>query len=292
MLKKERLIMLFCAFIAVYLFFHAKALTNSYKIDNATNVQKIVSLSPSNTEILFALGSGDRVVGTTTYCDYPPEAMEKYKIGSFNSPDIEKIIALQPDLVLANSTLQAQASLQLERVGIKVVKVQTESLEQMLSSIKIIAKTIGNVEQGELLLKKLDDYKLQAQNKIKSYNSGGKSVFIEVWDTPLLTVGNKSYLNDLIRQAGGKNVAIGVNKDYVAWNLEEIYFSSPDIYLRLRGNDMGSKADTLPQKLMQLPAVKNDNVVTLFGDWIVRPGPRSFAALPEIVDAIYEKGRK
>ncbi len=252
-------------------------------------VKRIVSLSPSNTEVLFALGAQNEVVGVTTYCDYPPEATKKEKIGNFYNCDIEKIISLRPDIVLADGSLQAETVRQLRRAGMWVVPVKNENLAQVLTSIENIAALIGRKEEGAVLTEKLDKLRSGASDQLKDIPRQ-KRVFIEVWDHPLLTVGNKSYLNDLVRQAGGINVAARADRDYFSWDMEEIYTADPDVYLRLRGNDMGSKADKLPGKLTSLGAVKENAVVTVFGDWIVRPGPRSFEALPEIFRAIYPEG--
>ncbi len=251
--------------------------------------ERIVSLSPSNTEILYALGAGGQVVGVTTYCDWPPEAAKKEKIGNFYSCDIEKIIMLKPDLVLADGSLQSGAISQLRQAGVNVLPVKNENLDEVLDSIRYIAGLVGREREGAALTAQLDKYRREAAGRVAQF-ARHKRVFIEVWDHPLLTVGNKSYLSDLIRQAGGDNVASLVNRDYYTWDLEKIYAADPDVYLRLRGTDMGSKADKLPAKLMQLRAVKEKKVVTVFGDWIVRPGPRSFAALPELTRAIYPEG--
>lgn len=260
--------------------------SNESSMKSAKKVKRIVSLSPSNTEILFALKAGDEVVGVTTYCDYPKEALEKEKIGNFYNSDVEKIVSLSPDLVLADASLQQETILQLKRAGLDVIAVKNETLNDLLESIKMIAKVIDKEEQGNLLHKELVGYCEKAEEKISKVKNK-KRVFIEVWDHPLLTVGNKSYLNDLIFKAGGINVAGDGNFDYYTNSLEDIYVKNPDVYLRLRGTDMGSKADTLPKELSELPAIKENHVVTVFGDWIVRAGPRSFEALEELTNAIY-----
>lgn len=287
---REKIIVLTAFLFTIYFVNNAwQQKTAPAAIVSTVQADRLISLSPSNTEILFALGAGAQVVGVTTYCDYPPEALVKDKIGSFYSPDIEKIVKLKPDLVLANSSLQAQTIMQLQRVGINVLAVDTQDLDTTFTSISLIADAIGRKAEGEQLLKQMSLYRVQAQSALQKYGQR-KKVFIEVWDKPILTVGSRSYLNELIKAAGGDNVAEVMETDYIDWDLERIYTANPDVYLRLRGVDMGSKADVLPDKLKELPAVKNGRVVTVFGDWIVRPGPRSFEALPKIMQAIYEEG--
>jgi iron complex transport system substrate-binding protein len=253
--------------------------------------KKIVSLSPSNTEILFALGANDEIVGVTTYCDYPDQARSKEKIGGFFAPDIEKIVLIDPDIVFANSTLQAEAIRQLQRAGLYVVPVKNASLDEILESIDAIAAAIGRKKEGDGLRRKLDEGRREAKKRLDRYASRPR-VFIEVWDKPILTVGSRSYLSGLVEEAGGINVAAYADADYCNWDMEKIYAANPDVYLRLRGNDMGSRADTMPESLKELRAVRGDRVVTVFGDWIVRPGPRSIEALPQIMAAIYGEGRE
>lgn len=274
---------LFIVYFVGYALFDTPKITPEQK---KTSAKRIISMSPSNTELLFAMGADEEIVGVTTYCDYPPQALTKEKIGSFYTPDIEKIISLRPDLVLANSTLQAEYIRQLRRANISVLPVNTEDIDKTLTSIDFIAQAIGREKEGALLIARLNSYRLEAKELLERYPSN-KRVFIEVWDKPILTVGNKSYLNDLIKEAGGDNVAGQMDMDYFSWDIERIYVTNPDVYLRLRGVDMGSRADELPEKLKQLPAVKNGRVVTIFGDWIVRPGPRSIEALPQIIRELY-----
>ena len=278
---------IFCI-MAILLYSDAqKDTSGSYNIPDK-DIKRIISLSPSNTEILYALGAENEIVGVTSYCDYPPAALSKEKIGSFYNPDIEKVISLKPDIVFANSTLQAEAIRQLRRAGVAVMPVHTENMEELYVSIKSIASVIRREKEGAKLSGEMDAYRDEAKSILSKYEKR-KNVFIEVWDRPILTVGSESYLNALIKEAGGNNLAEAIKQDYFSWDIEKIYAANPDVYLRLRGTDMGSTADVLPGKLKELDAVKNGHVVTVFGDWIVRPGPRSFAALPTLIKAIYEE---
>jgi iron complex transport system substrate-binding protein len=291
MLKREYLIFILLFLAAAVLAGESAAREPAGLDGRAGEIKKIISLSPSNTEILFALGAGSEVVGVTTYCDYPEEALAKEKIGSFFVPDIEKIVTLNPDIILANSTLQAEAIRQLRRAGMRIMPVKSANLDEMLESIDTIAEAIGRRAEGNALRGQLAKRRQEAARRLELYGKK-KSAFIEVWDKPILTVGNRSYLSGLVREAGGLNVADGADADYYNWDIEKIYAADPDIYLRLRGNDMGSRADVLPDNLRELRAVRGGWVVTVFGDWIVRPGPRSIEALSQIIDAVYGEGRE
>lgn len=290
MIKREYIVFILALLTATGLAAEGLLSTPAGAKRQPQKVKKIVSLSPSNTEILFALGASDEIAGVTTYCDYPDQARSKEKIGGFFTPDIEKIVMIDPDIVFANSTLQAEAIRQLQRVGLYVVPVKNANLDEILESIVFIAAAIGREKEGAELRQKLDAGRRQAKNRLARY-AGRPRVFIEVWDKPILTVGRRSYLSGLVKEAGGVNVADHADVDYCNWDIEKIYAANPDVYLRLRGNDMGSRADIMPDSLKELQAVRGNRVVTVFGDWIVRPGPRSIEALPQIVDAIYVKGR-
>jgi iron complex transport system substrate-binding protein len=290
MIKREHIVFLLFFLAAAALAADSALRTPAPTVRPAGEIKKIVSLSPSNTEILFALGAGDEVVGVTTYCDYPQEARAKEKIGGFFAPDIEKIVMLGPDAVLANSTLQTEAIRQLERAGLYVMPVKSANLDEILESIDAVAQAIGRGKEGAALRRELENRRREAASRLARYE-GKVRVFIEVWDKPILTVGRRSYLSSLVGEAGGINVAGDADADYYNWDIEKIYAANPDVYLRLRGNDMGSRADILPDSLKELTAVRGGRVVTVFGDWIVRPGPRSIEALPQIIDAIYGTGR-
>ncbi|MDR2006475.1 MAG: cobalamin-binding protein [Acidaminococcales bacterium] len=289
--KREYIIFILLFFAAAGLAGESALRTSADANRPKKEIKKIVSLSPSNTEILFALGAGDEIVGVTTYCDYPAQALSKEKIGGFFAPDIEKIVLLNPDAILANSTLQSEAIRQLQRAGLYVMPVKNANLDEILESIAIIAQTIGREKEGDALRQKLDAGRRDAKIRLARY-TGKPRVFIEVWDKPILTVGRRSYLSGLVAEAGGINVAGGADADYYNWDIEKIYAANPDVYLRLRGNDMGSRADIMPDTLRELEAVRGGRVVTVFGDWIVRPGPRSIEALPQIMDAVYSEGRE
>jgi len=284
------LIKAFCIVVLGVLFYGGYASDSSLSTpadySNAP-IRRVISLSPQNTEIIFALGAGDKLVGVTNYCDFPAEALEKEKIGDFINIDVEKIISLSPDVIIANNTLQEKNVRVLKQAGISVVVVQNDTLDELLISIEEIGTLIGVSENGVLLRKELET----RRKEILAKKSQGKSprVFIEIWDHPLLTTGNRSYIHDLIAQAGGINVAANTPNEYHAWDIEKLYASNPDIYLRLRGTDMGSKAAALPADFQELRAVKEGKVITLFDNAFVRSGPRSIDVLEQLVEVLNSK---
>lgn len=283
--------------LLIILFFLLSSLSGSKEQSHARqpdpviSPQRIISLSPQNTEILFALGAGDRIVGVTNYCDYPEEALSKEKIGNFIHIDLEKIIGLEPDLVIANSSLQQSNIAQIKKTGIPVLIVQNNSLDELMGSIEEIGSRIGLMENAQNLRNQLMKREAAILSRIPS-SADSPRVFIEVWDHPLLTAGKRSHLTDLIQKAGGINVASAEDREYYPWDIEKIYTSDPDIYLRFRGTDMGSKAEILSPNFGELRAVKKGNVFTLFDNSFVRSGPRSLDALETLVDVFYFKRKE
>ncbi len=247
--------------------------------------QRIVSMSPGNTEILFALGAGDRVVGVTSYSDYPEEAKTKPSIGGYHAPDVEKIVALSPDIVFAMGEIQATYIKILQQAGIKVISVEPKTLPEILTAIGVIGEAIGEKERGEVLraslARKLDEVRRSTAR------FPPKRVFLEIWDAPLLTEGNRSFINDIIIQAGGVNVAADRNVDYTPCDVETLYAYNPDIYIIISHSRDDSRSFIYQPELADIAAVKNRQVFQMVDDLVIRPGPRSFTGLAEMAAILH-----
>src|SRR2546427_1340436 len=198
---------------------------------------RIVSTAPSVTEILFALGAGDQVVGDTLYCNYPEAAKSKPKIGGYATPNIELILALNPDLVFVNDS-QTNVVAALRQTGrIDVITLHPDSVSGIYRSIQIIAEKIGMPERGTRLVQSIDNE--IHQNTGRTNRDPKPKVLFVVGRTPatvagLVVVGRGSYLNELIELAGGVNAATDVLLQYLRFSFEEVIRRDPDIIL-----DMG-----------------------------------------------------
>jgi len=247
--------------------------------------QRIVSMSPGNTEILFALGAGDRVVGVTSYSDYPEEAKTKPSIGGYHAPDVEKIVALSPDVVFVMGEIQAAYIKVLQQAGIKVVSVEPKTLPEILTAIGVISEAIGEKERGEVLraslARQLDEVR-RSTARVPP-----KRVFLEIWDAPLLTVGNRSFINDIISQAGGVNVAADRNVDYTPCDIETLYAYNPDVYIIISHSRDDSRSFVYRPELADVAAVKNRQVFHMVDDLVTRPGPRCFTGLAEMAAILH-----
>ncbi len=252
--------------------------------------QRIVSMSPGNTEIVFALGAGDRVVGVTSYSDYPEEAKSKPTIGGYHAPDVEKIVALSPDIVFAMTDIQAKYIQILKQAGIRVIAVEPKSLPEILTAIDIISEAIGEQERGNKLHRELADQLAEVRRLVGS--APLKRTFLEVWDTPLLTVGRQSFIHDLISQAGGINVSADKNVDYTPCDTEQLYAYNPEVYVVLSHSRDDVRSLIINPNLGDIQAVKNNQVFSITDDLLQRPGPRSFTGLVKLAEILHPQEMK
>lgn len=253
--------------------------------------QRIVSLAPSNTEILFALGLGDKVVGVTEYCNYPQEAMTKPKVGGFSNVDIEKVVSLEPDLVLATHIHGKTVIPALEKLGLTVVAITPGSLNEVLDSITLVGKITGQSREASKLINDLGTRIEAVMDKTRILSPDQKPrVFYITWHDPLMTAGTETLADDVISSAGGQNIAYDISGDK-AINLETVIYRDPQVIVASVG--MGSGGD-LPWQYVQTEprlentqALLNDRVYKIDGDVIHRPGPRIVDALEQMAQFIH-----
>lgn len=259
---------------------------NQVKLDHYP--ERIVSLTPSNTEILFALGLGDKVVGVTTYCDYPEEAKEKPKVGDLKG-NVEQIVALEPDLVLAKGVLNDDAVAKLRKLDIPVLCLNPESIEGVYRSIELIAKATGTSDKGEEII---SDIKKQIDSVAKKVSKIPEEerlrVFIEAGSDPLYTAGKDTFVDELVTLAGGINIADDV-KGYQMYSSEAVVKNDPDVIL---------SADSYYVDIMdeikkrpgweEIKAVQEGRVIIdLDNNLLTRPGPRCGLAVELVAKALY-----
>jgi iron complex transport system substrate-binding protein len=249
--------------------------------------QRIVSLSPSNTEILFALGAGDKVVGVTSYCDYPEEAKKIERMGDYEGPNIELIRKAQPDVVLAGY-VQEETVKMLEKMGIPVIISEAESFEAIYHSISLIGEITGTETEAEKIIKGMKDKIAEIQAKIKDKEK--PRVFYVVWKDPLTTAGSRTFINDVIKAAGGINVAEKV-ESWAIYSAEEMIKDNPDMLIAaLHSTDEGMTREDLSRDRIfsMLECVKQGKVYVMPDDNIIsRPGPRIVLAIEDMARVLY-----
>lgn len=257
---------------------------NVVKLEKAPDT--IISLAPNNTEILFALGLGDKVVGVTSFCDYPEEALAVEKIGDFNGINLEKIIELNPDLVLNYGPGDADDNARLKEAGIQMLAFLPESIDAVINTINTIGHATGSTEQSKELTNNMMAKKDEIVDLVKDADK--KKVFYEIWHDPLMAAGPGSFMDGLIILAGGTNIAENAEGDYAQYDLEQLIERNPEVYLT--SADMPDKT---PESMIARPgfenieAMKTGNVHVLDANITSRSGPRIVEALELVAKAIH-----
>ncbi|WP_321504557.1 cobalamin-binding protein [uncultured Methanoregula sp.] len=244
---------------------------------NATPM-RIVSLSPSNTEILAALGLTDRIVGVTDVCDYPPEVKNKTRIGGYSAISIEKVAAARPDLVLASDLTPKETIGRLQDLGLPVAVVVPRNIDHMIRDIRMVGALTGTENRAEVLATNLSG-RLVAVLPCPS-TAAHPTVAHVVWHKPLYVSGNDTFQSDVITHAGGEN-AFADRNGWSTVSLEEFLMKNPDIIIVNGGGGMdSSQKDVILDAFMKNPqyaslsAVKNKRVYAVNADIISRPAPR------------------
>lgn len=248
--------------------------------------QRVISLAPSNTEILFAIGAGDQVMGRDQFSDYPAEAASVTDIGStFDALNTELIVSLKPDLILAAEINTPEQVKQLEDLGLTVYYLKNPlTLEEMYDNLKIVAQLTGRETEAADLIESLKTRVAAVDEKIAPISSRF-SVFYELDATDPAkpyTAGKGTFITLLIERAGGYNIAADLD-GYPQLSLEQVVAADP-AFIILGDARYGVTLESIAQRpgWENLSAVKNGNVVPFNDDLVSRPGPRLVDALEEL----------
>jgi iron complex transport system substrate-binding protein len=254
--------------------------------------KRLVSLSPSTTETLFAVGAGDQVVGVTKFCNYPPEAQTRQKVGGFsaNTISIETIIALKPDLVFSASEIHRPVIEALEQAGIPVFSSNPKDFESVYAAIAAVGRLTGHSAKAAGVVADMKARVTAVTNKTKTLPQDQRpTVFYEVWDEPLMTAGPTTFIGTLIELAGGVNIFADVSEEYPQVSSEEVVRRDPAVIL---GPDSHGEKLTLEQIQTRpgwggIQAVREGRIYLVNGDIVSRSGPRLVDALEDIARALH-----
>lgn len=253
--------------------------------------QRIVSLAPNITEILFSLDLGEKVVGVTRYCDYPAEAQEKEKIGGMIDPSLEEIKALNPDLVIGFRGNPLKAIKRLRGLNLPVFVLEIgNDFESLFLLIKKIGIITAEEKKAEMLIKSLRKKFDEVQSALKNVRHEPK-VFFSIHGMGLWTCGKESFLNDLVRRARGINIAGNIPKKWLLYNQEQFIYEDPEaIVILSKTEEEFSKArDWIKNKkhFKRIKAVEMDKIYFLDENLAARPGPRLIDALLELARLLH-----
>jgi iron complex transport system substrate-binding protein len=255
----------------------------SRSVTIASQPQRIVSLAPANTEILYALGELYKVVGVTTFDDYPVQVKSIAKMGDFQTTNIEAVAAAKPDVVFVTGGVQADVLSKLEAVGAKVVVVDPQTLDGVYAAIGTVAKVTGATTQGDKVVAGMKSQLASIETSLAG--AAPVRAFVEIGQNPLYTAGRGTLLDDLLVRAGGVNVV--TQKGYVGYSVEQLVRDQPTVYLGTKSSigDVGSLSKR--PGYSALSALKTFSVFMLDDNLVSRPGPRVVQGVLEIAKALH-----
>ncbi len=250
------------------------------------NPQRIISLAPNLTEMLFALGLSDRVIGVTSYCDYPPAAKSKEKVGDTLTPNLERIISLKPDLVIVTTSSQLEKiTRQLDQLQIPVYVTNPRSVSEVLASIQHLGDLTGATAQAAKLHSELTT-RINAVTERVVSQPKPKALFL-VQDTPLLVAGSDTFLHDLVTLAGGVSITADV-KGYPQFSRETAIARAPEVIIDPGRPENKALADSVLRKdYATTPAIKQNRIIHIDPDLTNRPGPRLIEGLEQLARALH-----
>jgi iron complex transport system substrate-binding protein len=244
--------------------------------------RRIVSLVPSVTELLFAIGAQDRLVGVTDFCDYPPAARRKPRVGGMLAPSLESLVALRPDLVVATAAGNREETFtQLGRLGIGVYVVNPTSVREVLDLIARLGAITGREDAAQRLAASLRARIDRVASRVRPLPR--PRVLYVVWPDPLIVPGRGALLTELLALAGGDSVTADAGEPYPRLSLEAAIARAPEvIFVASHGSEQASKAREKWERFTSLPAIRGGRVYAADGNLLHRYGPRMVDGLEQL----------
>lgn len=245
----------------------------------------MIALTPSVTENLFALGLEDRVVGVSNYSDFPEAAKNKPVVGDAFQLNYEKILLLEPDLIIGDAQLVKNYMSKLEELGLPVLAINPTNIQEVMDSLILLGKATGSIVAANQVVGDMEKKIRYVESNVRELPGEAKPlVFVEVWDEPLMTCGPGSFMQELIELAGGKNLAADASDAWIEYSSELVVERDPEIILLTRPY----KDELVARSAWQgIKAVKNGRVVEVDSDPFVRTTPRLAHALVELATILH-----
>ena len=258
------------------------------KIQISQEVDRVVTLAPNLTEIVFALGDGNHLAGDTDNCDYPAEAAQKPHVGGPVNPSLEEIASLMPDLVLATKSINRRETVTaLDRIGLPVFVTDPHSVEQMIASVEHVGSALGTEKSAAAVAEDLRARLSEIDRRLAG--TAPRRVLFVVWTDPLISVGRGTFIADALRRAGGLSV-VDTRAEWPHVSLEEIVRLQPEVlvFAGAHAGDTRRDIDALRTRpgWRRLSAIENGNIVVL-SDAINRPAPRMVDAIEQLARALH-----
>lgn len=257
------------------------------KVAIAPHPQRIISLAPSITETLFALGLGDRIVGVTAFCDFPPEAQTKEKMGDTLHPNLERIIALKPDLILVSTASQLESlTRRLDALHIPVYALSTHTISEVVASIRALGEITGATEWAMAITTDMERRINAVRQRVK--DQPRPRVLYVIQNGPLITAGRNTFINDLIEIAGGQSISAEETTDYPQFSRETVVARAPQVIVSSESHGHALiDLDALRRDFAVAPAVQQNRIALVTTDLLDRPGPRIVDGLEQMMRALH-----
>jgi len=252
-------------------------------------LKRVVSMAPNVTEMLFAIGLDDEIIGVTDFCDYPDAAREKPKIGGYYNPSIEMILSLAPDLIIATPDGYSKERIErLDQSGISVFLVNPQKIDEVLETMLTLGRITGKDDVARRVVEDLRARVEAVREKVSSIPVEKRpKVFYEIGHDPLITAGPGNFVDSLISAAGGINIAGDAPTDWPRYSIEAVIMKAPDVIITAphvaSGEDTTTDADTsVWQKYKTIPAARNGRIYPVNPNILLRSGPRIVDGLEEL----------
>ena len=246
--------------------------------------RRVVSLIPATTELVFALGAGDRLVGRTSWCDFPPEAARVPDLGNGIGPNLEAVVGAKPDLVLLyKSAANRAAAERLRALGIPVLELATDRMRDFDRIARLVGRALGVAERAESLVASTERDLAAATVRLSALPSSRPSVLILVWDRPPMTLGRGSFLSEIVERAGARNVFDDVTTSSATISVEAVVARDPDFILV---SGTGEPAIASRPEWQSVRAVREHRFLHVEGSEFNRPSPRVALAVRKLAAAL------
>ena len=251
---------------------------------------RVVSLAPATTEILFALGLDEEIVGVSRFCNYPAATRLREKVGTFSQPNIEKIISLRPDIIFCTGLEQASSIAKLRQLGLNVFVSDPSDFEGLFVSVRRMGAFLDRPAHAAALIEEMRAGIETVRAKTAAVPPAKRpKVFVELWGSPLTTAGKGSFVDEMIALAGGVNIAYDVRRPYGNFSVEKVMRRDPDcivVAYMLKAGAAGMVAGRFGWS--GIAAVKSGRVYDdIDPDILLRPGPRLIDGLRELHRRFY-----
>ncbi|WP_299792978.1 cobalamin-binding protein [uncultured Shewanella sp.] len=250
---------------------------------SAEPAKRVVALSPHSVEMLYAIGAGESILATTEHADYPEQALQIPRIGGYHGIQIERVIELEPDLVVVwGSGNKAEDIEKLKKLGFKVYNSDPKTLESVADELEELGELTGHRREASEVAA---GYRLQLEALRESNSVKPKvKVFYQLWSTPLMSVAKNSWIQQLIDVCHGENVFYDAASEYPQLSLENVVLKMPDVILQ--SQDKGNILGVDWSRWQEVPAVRNKHIYPLNADLLHRAAPRAILGVESLCDAL------